>query len=242
MVHPQIQSCDVCQRVKRMFDKPALSLHPVPVKLGVWQQIGIDLVGPLPETPSGNKYTMTVTDYFSKWPEAKAIPTKEARNVAEFLYALFMRHGFCPYVILSLCPYVISDQGREFCNEITDCLFELTGTEHRVTSAYHPQSNGLVERFNQTLVDALVKKAYDDQHNWDRHIDSVLFAYRTSAQKSTKMTPFFVMHLREANLGVDVNQPKQEPDSEEDMQQKVKALITMKAKVEDLVDKNIKVM
>ena len=104
---------------------------------------------------------------------------------------------------------------------------------------YHPQSNGLVERFNQTLVDALVKNAHDDQ---DRHIDSVLFAYRTSAQKSTKMTPFFVMHLREANLGVDVNQPKQEPDSEEDMQQKVEALITMKAKVEDLVDKNIKVM
>lgn len=165
MVHPQIQSCDVCQRVKRKFDKPALSLHPVPVKLGVWQQIGIDLVGPLPETPSGNKYIMTVTDYFSKWPEAKAIPTKEARNVAEFLYALFMRHGFC--------PYVISDQGREFCNQITDCLFELTGTEHRVTSAYHPQSNGLVERFYQTLVDALVKKAHDDQHNWDCHIDSV---------------------------------------------------------------------
>ena len=129
---------------------------------------------------------MTVTDYFSKWPEAKAIPTKEARHVAEFLYTLFMRHGFC--------PCVISDQGREFCNQITDCLFELTGTEHRVTSAYHPQSNGLVERFNQTLI---VKKAHDNQHQWDQHIDSVLFAYRTSTHKSTKMTPFFVMHLRE---------------------------------------------
>ena len=56
------------------------------------------------------------------------------------------------------------------------------------------------------------------------------------------MTPFFVMQLREAKLGVDVNQPKQEPDSEEDMQQKVEALITMKAKVEHLVDKKIKVM
>ena len=77
--------------------------------------------------------------------------------------------------------------------------------------------NAMVECFNQTL--ALVKKAHDDQHNWDRHINSVLFGYRTSAQKSTKMTPFFVMHLREANLGLDVNQPKQEPDSEEDMQQ-----------------------
>ena len=80
--------------MKRKFDKPSLSLHPVPVRKGVWQQIGIDLVGPLPETLSGNKYIMTVTDYFSKWPEAKGIPTKEAYQVAEFLYALFMRHGF----------------------------------------------------------------------------------------------------------------------------------------------------
>ena len=63
MLHPQIQSCDVCQRVKHKFDKPALSLHPVPVKLGAWQQIGIDLVGLPPET-SGDKYIMTVTDYF----------------------------------------------------------------------------------------------------------------------------------------------------------------------------------
>ncbi len=59
----QVQSCDVCQQVKCKFDKPALSLHPVPVQLGAWQQIGIDLIGPLPETPSGNKYIMTVTDF-----------------------------------------------------------------------------------------------------------------------------------------------------------------------------------
>ena len=133
----QVQSCDVCQCVKHKFDKPALSLHPVSVQLGVWQQIGIDLVGHLPETPSGNRYIMTVTDYFSKWPEARAIPTKEASHVASFLHALFMCHG--------LSPCIISDQGREFCNRVTDCLFELTGTEHRVTSAYHPQANGLVE-------------------------------------------------------------------------------------------------
>lgn len=160
-----IQCCDVCQRVKRKFDKPALSLHPVPVQRGAWQQIGIDLIGPLPLTQAGNKYIMTVTDYFSKWPEAKAIPSKEATSVAKFLYELFLRHGFC--------PIVISDQGREFCNRITDQLFALTGTEHRVTSAYHPQSNGLVERFNQTLVNALVKKTAEDQHNWDRHIDTI---------------------------------------------------------------------
>jgi len=92
---------------------------------------------------------MMVTDYFSKWPEAKAIST-----CGRVPYALFMHHGFC--------PYVISDQGCDFCNQITECLFELTGTEHRVNSAYHPQSNGLVERFNQTLADAIVRKDHDD--------------------------------------------------------------------------------
>ena len=63
--------------MKRKFEKPSLSLHHVPVRKGAWQQIGT-------ETLSGNKYIMTVTDYFSKWPEAKAIPTKEAYQVAEF--------------------------------------------------------------------------------------------------------------------------------------------------------------
>ena len=201
---------------------------------GVWQQIGIDLVGPLPVAPSGNKYIMTVTDYFSKWPEAKAIPTKEGSQVAEFLYTLFLRHGFC--------PCVISDQGSEFCNRINECLFKLTGTEHRVTSAYHPQSNGLTERFNQTLVDALVKKVQDDQHDWERHIESVLFAYRTSKHKSTGMTPFYVMHLCEANLGTGKELPTSEMSTEiGDMTEKVEALAAIKKDVDDLVHKNIKV-
>ena len=110
-----------------------------------------------------------------------------------------------------------------------------------MTSAYHPQANGLVERFNQTLTEALVKKCHDNQQHWDEHIDSVLFAYRTSVQKSTKMTPFFLMHLREANLGdVGASQPLQQDDVVA-MEQKVNELIKIKAKVDELVDHNIKV-
>ena len=109
---------------------------------------------------------------------------------------------------------------------------------------YHPQANGLVERFNQTLTDALVKKCNDDQHRWDEHIESVLFAYRTSVHKSTKMTPFFLMHLREANLGdiMGINSGREIcQEDNKDLQSKVDALITMKAKVDELADKNIKV-
>ena len=78
------------------------------------------------------------------------------------------------------------------------------------------------------LVDALVKKANDNQNEWDRYIDSVLFAYRTAKQERTKMTPFFIMHLRDANFGLDMNQLTHQPDDEEELQQKIQALITIK--------------
>ena len=65
----------------------------MPVPNYSWKQIGIDLVGPLACTEEGNKYIIVVTDYFTKWPEARAAPTKEAFHVANFLFDLFLRHG-----------------------------------------------------------------------------------------------------------------------------------------------------
>ena len=91
---------------------------------------------------------------------------------------------------------MISDQGREFVNKVNRCLFKMTNTEHRMSSAYHPQTNGLVERFNQTLQRSLVKLVNDNQNDWDELLDGVLFAYRTSIQKSTQVCPFELMYYR----------------------------------------------
>ena len=100
------------------------------------------------------------------------------------------------------CKVVISDQGREFVNKINRNLFKLTQTEHRVSSAYHPQTNGLVERFNQTLQRSLVKFVNNNQTDWDEKLDGFLFAYRTSQQKSSSYTPFELMYCRLANAVV----------------------------------------
>ena len=94
----QVRHCEICQRSKRKFDKPAAMLHPIPVS-DVWNKIGIDLIK-LPETPRGNNYLITIIDYFSKWAEAEPIPTKEAIHVANFLKKMIMRHG-CPQEIIS---------------------------------------------------------------------------------------------------------------------------------------------
>ena len=86
------RKCDKCQRTNHLLQKPRAELHPIPVTK-VWHKVGIDLVGPLPETKQGNKYIITLSDYFSKWPEAAAIPSKHATGVARFLLDVFCRHG-----------------------------------------------------------------------------------------------------------------------------------------------------
>ena len=73
----------------------------------------------------------------------------------------------------------MSVQGRDFVNKVNEELFKLCGTDHRISSAYHPQSNALDERTNQRLTRALMKFMNDNQNDWDVHIKSILFAYRT---------------------------------------------------------------
>lgn len=89
------------------------------------------------------------------------------------------------------CPEEItSNQGLEFCNRLVDLLREL---KHDITSAYHPQSNGLGEWLNQTLKRQLQKMENDHQGNWDGFLDNVFFAYCTSNQDSAKGTPLLLM-------------------------------------------------
>ena len=78
-IHADVQDyckrCEECQRTNHIHQKPRSELHPIPMTK-VWHRVGIDLVGPLPETKKGNKYIITLSDYYSKWPEAAAIPPK----------------------------------------------------------------------------------------------------------------------------------------------------------------------
>ena len=135
-----------------MLKKAVGGLHPIPVKPNIFHQVGMDLIGPLPETPRGNKYVITLTDYFSKWAEAAPLPSKHADGVAKFIYSVSIPAGITTNIqftteVLStgdLCRFgspeiLITDQGREFVNELSAELYSITNTEHRITSAYHPQ-------------------------------------------------------------------------------------------------------
>ena len=106
---------------------------------------------------------------------------------------------FVSYYRYGCTKIVISDQSREFINKVNMHLFQLLGTEHRVSSSYRPQTNGLVERFNQTL-QSLVKLVNKHMHqdNWDEYIDCVLFAYRSSKHHSTNVT--YVLQVNPVNI------------------------------------------
>ena len=81
----------------------------------------------------------------------------------------------------------------EFKNELNGELMKTFNIYHRLTTAYHPQTNGLDEKFNQISTNIIIKYVESNWKNWDSHLDKVLFAYNTAVQKSTKCTPFQAM-------------------------------------------------
>ncbi|CAB4494325.1 unnamed protein product [Rhizophagus irregularis] len=195
VIKEYIRTCDNCQR--RGPTNRREELIPIPVK-GPFHRIGIDIKGPLPITSSGNRYIIVAIDYFTKWPEARAISNIKAETVAKFIYEeIICKHG--------VPQEILSDKGTSFMNKLIDELCENYQTKHRLTLAYRPQTNGMVERFNWTIV---------------------LLAYRTKKHNTTGKTPFYLTYGREATLPIDLKIPSQIPQNEKDpMQRRIYQLI-----------------
>jgi len=191
-IRAYVQSCDPCQRRGKSQDRQLL--NPIPIH-SPFHQIGIDFVGPLPRTEKGNRYILVAMDYFTKWPEAKPLPRATAELTSDFIYnEIICRHG-CP-------KYILSDRGTHFNNQLIKDLMQKFEIQHLLSSPYHPQTNGLVERFNRTLCESLAKLV-NKVDQWDDYIAPILFAYRTSKQATMKITPFFLTYGREAVLPLD---------------------------------------
>jgi hypothetical protein len=184
-----IKYCHPCQLVNaHKLAKGGETLHSIPVPKKVWSQIGIDIIGKLKES-EGCQYIVTAVDYCSKWVEAAPLPNKCGVTVARFLWGLQCRYG--------AADIHITDQGREFVNQLSAELCRLSGVKQRITSAYHPQANGLVERQNRTTEACILKSCRDRQDQWIYALDSILFACRTSKHASTGFTPYRMMFNRD---------------------------------------------
>ena len=155
------------------------------------------ILGPLQESPSKNRYVLVAMDYFTRWAEAYAIPNQEAITIATKLVdVLFLR--------FSIPEQLHSDQGRQFESRLMSEICSLLGIRKTRTTPYHPQSDGLVERFNRTLLNMLSICCQDHLSTWENQLPKVCMAYNTSIQHSTGFTPFYLMFGRKARLPVDL--------------------------------------
>ncbi|KAL5503369.1 hypothetical protein EMCRGX_G010306 [Ephydatia muelleri] len=221
-VRNMVQQCERCQ--KRTNPVPTQhapigtieSNHP-------FQKLSWDIMGPLPAAASGCRYILVVTDLFSKWVEAFPLKSTDSLTLARVLVdEIVCRYGV-PH-------YLHSDQGANFVSTVIQSLCSKLGIKRTQTTPYHPQGNGQVERFNRTLEAMLSKVVADNQKDWDEHLQTVLFAYRTAVHDSTGFTPFSVMFGRSPTLPVDVmlgrtqqEQCTQLPQYVRKLQQSVKA-------------------
>ncbi|GFW44986.1 retrovirus-related Pol polyprotein from transposon 17.6 [Trichonephila clavipes] len=177
-----------------------MSFVPIPPAIAPFHRIGIDLLGRFPKSAHGNKWIIVCTDYSTRYAITKALPTAEVDEIAKFLLEeIVLRHG-APRVI-------ITDRGAVFRSRLVSSLVDLCNIDHRFTTAYHPQTNGLTERFNKTLADMLSMYVDVEQKNWDEILPFVTFAYNTAKQETTGFTPFYLLHGREAETTLDTMLP-----------------------------------
>ena len=189
------RSCGACQKTAQNRGKPA-PLIPLPIIDVPFQRIAMDIVGPLPMSRSGKRYVLVVCDYATRYPEAIALHTIDAGHIAEELMKLFARVG--------VPEEILTDQGSNFTSKLLVELYRMLHVHPIRTSPYHPQTDGLVERFNQTLKAMLRKAATSEGKDWDKVLPYLLFAYREVPQASTGFSPFELLYGRAVNGPLDV--------------------------------------
>ncbi len=118
----------------------------------IFERWGVDIVGPLPITREENRYIVVAMDYFSRWPEARPLKTANVDTVATFLYEEIICRFGTPRTLQN-------DRGTHFMNELIQRLTKRFKIKHSLSSPYHSQSNGLVERFNKTFYEGIAKLA-----------------------------------------------------------------------------------
>jgi transposase InsO family protein len=184
MIADYVRGCVTCAATKPSLEKPAGTLRPLPIPEKPWRVISIDFVGPLPRTPDYFNYILVAIDKFSK--RAHFIPTTTnvtAKETAELLLNNVVRlHG--------LPEAIISDRGHEFVASLYQEVWKAMGTELRMSTAYHPQSDGQTERLNRELEQQLRTHANRTGTNWKQWLSVVEMHYNSDVHESTGKTPY----------------------------------------------------
>jgi hypothetical protein len=183
-----VNTCEVCLKNKRVVHR--IPVQPMSLPTEPWSHVAFDIIGPLPKTATGNEYILTAIDRFTRMTEAMALPTCDTFAIATAIFEMVIcRHG--------LFEVMQSDRGSGFVSIIAANIYKIMGIKQVKTTAYHPRSNGVIERFNKTLKQTLKIYCNEHQNDWDVFLPYALFAYNTSYHHIIKETPFYLNYGRD---------------------------------------------
>ena len=191
-----VQSCLLCQQVKRPVHAKPPPLQPLPVA-DLFSRWHIDILSGLPTTKDKYKHILVVVDSYSKWMEAHPLRSQEATEVAAVLYREVITRYGAPRTL-------ISDQGQTFMSKLTAAMCELFQITRHYVSAYHPATNSVVERANSIILQGFRMYCKDQQDDWPEILPSVMMAHRmTPCTQASQVSPFFLLFGREMHIPID---------------------------------------
>ena len=177
------KTCHTCQMVGKPNQViPKARLHPIPAFEEPFSRVLIDCVGPLPKTKTGNQYILTIMCAATRFPEAIPLRNIKVKSIVKALIKFF--------TLVGLPKSVQSDQGSNFMSRTFQQVMKELGIEQCRSSAYHPESQGALERFHQTLKTMMKTYCFDTEKDWDEGLHLLLFAVRESVQESLGFSPF----------------------------------------------------
>jgi hypothetical protein len=187
-----IRTCEICQTMKHGKENRC-PLQITDTQVEPWKKVYLDIVGPLPCTEEGHKYILTCQDNLSKYLIAEPLSNQTVEEVSAVLtHRVFLIYGI-PGIILT-------DQGSNFMSEIFKGICKLFQIEKLNTVAYHPESNGALERSHKTLVTYLRSYVSSKPSSWNQWLPFACFMFNTTPHSITRYSPYELLFGRACNL------------------------------------------
>lgn len=190
-VNAFVEDCETCLKVK-FNQNPLKGLLTTRPLLNPWAQLSVDTVGPLTRSKKGNSYIIVIQDLYTKYVELFPVRNQTGKVVVKALEAVFDRWGTIP-------ESIITDNGTEYINKDVEALFTAKKIKHLTTPLAHPQANP-VERVNRTIKPMIAACLKNSQNEWDEFLSKLQLAYNTVPHSSSRITPFYLNHAREAQV------------------------------------------
>lgn len=181
-----IRQCNICQQVKYSSKKPGGLLQPLPIPADIWEDVSMDFITGLPLS-NGSTVILVVVDRFSKGVHLGPLPTNfTAYKVADLFVSMVCKlHG--------LPKSIVSDRDPIFISWFWSDLFKFSGTLLRMSSSYHPQTDGQTEVMNRTIEQYLRAFVHATPSHWTRYLPWAEFHYNTSVHSASGLSPFQVI-------------------------------------------------